>query len=116
LNILDLDLAKLFFPEGILEYFDITNYKEEFGKIHFYLEEKNILPEEYKTEQATSKGFIDEVILEDFPLRGKEVLLHIKRRKWKLKQSGKTIRRDWKLTAKGLKMTAEFADFLKGIY
>jgi len=112
---LDLELAKLFFPEGVLEYFDIKEFKEEHGKIHFYLEEKNILPEEYKSEQATSKGFIDEIIIEDFPLRGKEVLLHIKRRKWKLKQSGKNIRRDWKLTANGIKMTAKFADFLKGI-
>jgi hypothetical protein len=113
---LDIALAKLFFPEGILDYFEIKSYKEEFGKVHFYLEEKNILPEEYKSEQAASKGFIDEVIIEDFPLRGKEVLLHVKRRKWKLKLNGKNIRRNWKLTAKGIKMTAEFADFLKGIY
>lgn len=113
---MDLELAKLFFPAGILEYFEIENYKEEFGKLHFYLEEKNILPDEFKSEQATSKGFIDEIIIEDFPLRGKEVLLHIKRRKWKLKHSGKNIRRDWKLTAKGIKMTVEFADFLKGSY
>lgn len=113
---MDIELAKLLFPEGILEYFEIKSYKEEFGKVHFYLEEKNILPDEYKSEQATSKGFLDEVIIEDFPLRGKEVLLHIKRRKWKLKISGKHIRRNWELTAKGIKMTAEFADFLKGIY
>jgi len=112
---LDIELAKLFFPEGILEYFEIKSYKEELDKLHFYLEEKNILPNEYKSEQATSKGFIDEVIIEDFPLRGKEVLLHIKRRKWKLTTSGKNIRRNWELTAKGMKMTAEFADFLKGI-
>jgi transposase len=112
---LELELAKLFFPEGVLDFFDIKDFKEEKGKIHIYLEERNILPEEYKSEQAISKGFIDEVIIEDFPLRGKEVLLHIKRRKWQLKQSGKSIRRNWKLTAKGIKMTAEFADFLKGI-
>ena len=110
-----LDLANLLLPSGITEYFEITNIKEELAHIHIYLEEKNILPQEYKTEPAISKGFLDEVTLEDFPLRGKEVLLHIKRRKWKLKKSNKYIRRDWKLTAKGLKMTAEFADFLKGI-
>ena len=112
---MELELAKLLLPEGVSEYFDIKDLKEIDGKIHIYLEEKNILPEEYKSEQAISKGFLDEVIIEDFPLRGKEVLLHIKRRKWQLKQSGKSIRRDWKLTANGLKMTAEFADFLKGI-
>ena len=113
---MDLELAKLLFPQGMLDYFEIKSYKEEFGKLHFYLEENNILPDEHKTEQANSKGFIDEVIIDDFPLRGKEVLLHIKRRKWKLKTSSKIVRRDWKLTTKGIKMTAEFADFLKGIY
>ncbi|MCK5815143.1 MAG: transposase [Flavobacteriaceae bacterium] len=113
---MNLDLAKLLLPSGIIDYFEITSIKEELEKIHIYLEEKNILPKEYKAEPASSKGFLDEVIIEDFPLRGKEVLLHIKRRKWKLTQSNKYIRRDWKLTAKGLKMTAEFADFLKGIY
>lgn len=113
---MNLDLAKLLLPEGITIYFAITLIREELEKIHLYLEEKNILPQEYKTEPAMSKGFLDEVIIEDFPLRGKEVLLHVKRRKWKLKKSNKYIRRDWKLTAKGLKMTVEFADFLKGIH
>lgn len=112
---MNIELAKLFFPEGVLDYFNIKDFKEELNKIHIYLEEKNILPDEHQSEQAISKGFLDEVIIEDFPLRGKQVLLHIKRRKWQLKQSGKSIRRDWKLTAKGIKMTAEFADFLKGI-
>jgi len=43
------------------------------------------------------------------------VLLHVRRRRWTLKESGKIVKRDWELTAKGMKMTAEFADFLKGI-
>ena len=112
---MDLELLKLLFPEGIFDYLNIVKYTEISGKLHFYLEEKNILPEEYKSEQATSKGFTDEIIIEDFPLRGKEVLLHIKRRRWTLKQSGDIVKRDWKLTARGMKMTAEFADFLKDI-
>ncbi len=112
---MDLELAKLFFPEGMFEYFDIIKYSEISGKIHFYLEEKNILPNQYKSEPAQSKGFLDEIIIEDFPLRGKEVFLHIKRRRWTLKKSGEIVKRDWGLTAKGMKMTAEFADFLKGI-
>ncbi len=110
------ELAKYFLPEGLLDYFDIVNDTVNNDKIHFYLEEKNIIPEEYKTEKAQSKGFIPEITVEDFPLRGKSVLLHIKRRRWTIVDSKKIIQRDWKLVAKGTRITSEFASFLKGIY
>jgi len=48
-------------------------------------------------------------------LRGKPVLLHIKRRRWTLVDSGEVIKRDWNLVAKETRITSEFASFLKGI-
>ena len=113
---MDKELAKLFFPEGMLDYFDIVNYEDLDNKLHFYLEEKNILPEAYKTHPAVSKGFTDEIVLEDFPLRGKEVFLHVKKRRWTLKDTGEIIKRDWNMTARKMRMTKEFADFLKDIH
>ncbi|PCI31793.1 MAG: transposase [Flavobacteriaceae bacterium] len=110
------ELAKYFLPEGLLDYFNIVNDTVNNDKIHFYLEEKNIIPDEYKTKKAQSKGFTPEITVEDFPLRGKSVLLHIKRRRWTIVDSKKIIQRDWKLVAKGTRITAEFATFLKGIY
>ena len=112
---MNLELAGLMFPEGVLDYFTLTEFKEEEGKIHFYLEEKNILPSDYSSSQAVSKGFLNPIVIEDFPLRGKDVLLHIKRRRWTLKETGTIIQRDWTLAAQGIKMTADFAAFLKGI-
>jgi transposase len=112
---LDIELASLLFPEGLLDLFEIKKISTKQDKIHFYLEEKNELPTQFKQEPAVSKGFLDEVIIEDFPLRGKSVFLHVKRRRWTLKDSGKIVKRDWSLAAKGTKMTAEFADFLKDI-
>ncbi|WP_437438464.1 ISAon1 family transposase N-terminal region protein [Polaribacter filamentus] len=53
----------------------------ENDRVYFYLEEKNILPQEYQSEIAHSKGFSCEIRVEDFPLRGKPVLLHIKCRR-----------------------------------
>ena len=110
------ELAKYFLPEGLLDYFDIVNDAINNDKIHFYLEEKNIAPNEYKDEKVQSKGFTPEITVEDFPLRGKSVLLHIKRRRWTIVDSKKIIQRDWKLVAKGTRITTEFASFLKGIY
>lgn len=112
---MDIALAKYFLPEGLLDYFDIVSHKMENEKVHFYLEEKNILPEEFKSERAKSKGFIPEITVEDFPLRGKSVLLHIKRRRWTLLKNRLIIKRDWGLVAKGTRITNEFASFLKGI-
>ncbi len=112
---MDLELAKYFLPEGILNYFDIVSHKIIDDQVHFYLEEKNVLPQEYRAEIAQSKGFTPEITVEDFPLRGKPVLLHIKRRRWTLVESGKIIKRDWQLVAKGTRITSEFASFLKGI-
>ena len=112
---MDIELVRYLLPEGVLDYFDIVDHKSSEGKIHFYLEEKNELPKAYKSEVAQSKGFLPEITIEDFPLRGKSVLLHIKRRRWTLKETGKIIKRDWDLIAKGTRITSEFASFLKGI-
>tara|TARA_R110002049_G_scaffold257573_1_gene433023 strand:- start:1058 stop:1399 length:342 start_codon:yes stop_codon:yes gene_type:complete len=112
---LDIELAQYLLPEGVLDYFDIVDHKISEGKVHFYLEEKNVLPKEHQSEIARSKGFLPEITVEDFPLRGKSVLLHIKRRRWTLMDTGKIIKRDWNLIAKGTRITNEFASFLKGI-
>ena len=112
---MDIELARYLLPEGLLEYFDIVSDKSTCDKIHFYLEEKNILPEEHNPLRSQSKGFLPEIIVEDFPLRGKSVLLHIKRRRWTLVDSGQIIKRDWNIVAKGTRITKEFASFLKGI-
>lgn len=112
---MDIKLARYLLPDGILDYFEIVNHKSSESKIHFYLEEKNVLPKEHQSEPAQSKGFLPEITVEDFPLRGKSVLLHIKRRRWTLINTGKIIKRDWDLIAKGTRITNEFASFLKGI-
>ncbi|WP_026837011.1 hypothetical protein [Gillisia sp. JM1] len=112
---MDKELARYLLPEGILEYFEIISHKSSTDKVHFYLEEKNILPKEHHSEIAQSKGFLPEITVEDFPLRGKSVLLHIKRRRWTLVNTGEIVKRDWNLIAKGTRITNEFASFLKGI-
>ena len=80
-----------------------------------YFEEKSKVPEEFNTLELVSKGFQDEITIQDFPLRGKYVYLHIKRRRWTNKTTGEIIKRDWQLAAKGTRMTQEFAAFLKEI-
>ncbi|WP_444544489.1 ISAon1 family transposase N-terminal region protein [Salinimicrobium marinum] len=53
--------------------------------------------------------------MQDFPLRGNTVYLHVKRRRWIDKDTGQVVQRDWNLVAQGTRMTNEFAAFLKEI-
>jgi hypothetical protein len=41
---MNLELAIYFLPQGILDYFDLVSHKLEQEVIHFYLDEKNVLP------------------------------------------------------------------------
>lgn len=109
------DLAKLFLPELVVEHFDLVNHEIKSDSHHFYYSEKNIPPSEV-TSKVHSKGYYKEAIVQDFPIRGKSVYLYLKRRKWMELESGKIVKRDWSLVAKGTRMTNEFATFLKGLY
>ncbi|MCM4168350.1 transposase, partial [Arenibacter sp. H213] len=39
---MDIELVRYLLPEGVLDYFEIVGHKSSEGKIHFYLEEKNV--------------------------------------------------------------------------
>lgn len=109
----EISLLQLLLPKELLEYFDLISHEFK-DKQHFlFLEEKNIHPEQFKEEKLTSKGFYDEVTIQDFPLRGKPCYLKVKRRKWIIEDTGKIVSRDWQMVANGTRMTEEFALFLK---
>ena len=105
----------LVLPEGILDFFTITHVDQLKDALHFHFEEKNIIPQEYTGEPLESKGFYEEIKVQDFPIRGKAVYLMIKRRRWLNLKTGNIVFRDWTLVAKGTRMTTEFASFLKAI-
>ena len=110
-------LARLILPEGLLDYFEITNIVQVGdGQLNIHLQEKNLAPAGYEQSQLESKGFLPETAIQDFPIRGHKVALCIKRRRWEVKQSGAIITRDWDLVRKGARMTTEFGTFLKGIF
>ena len=110
-----IELLKLILPEILVEHFDIIKTEQKSGQLHLYFEEKNIAPKEFEKRQLNSKGFHPEITIQDFPLRGKFVYLHIKRRRWKDKQTNEILQRDWNEVAEGTRLTHEFAAFLKDI-
>ncbi|WP_300978109.1 transposase [Flavobacterium sp.] len=110
-----IDLLKLMLPDFLVDNFEIVSVDNSQENLHLYFEEKAKPPKEFDTIELVSKGFTDEISIQDFPLRGKFVFLHIKRRRWTNKSNGEIIKRDWNLVAKGTRMTQEFASFLKEI-
>lgn len=106
-------LLKLILPEAIEEYFELTETKKDGDIIHLYLKELNKTPAEYSTNKLTSKGFFEEVTIQDFPIRGFKVFLHLTRRRWLNEDTGKVVFRNWELVAQGTRITKDFADFLK---
>lgn len=113
---MDTNGYRLLLPEGTLDYFIINDVKENSTEIVIYLEERNEVPQEYSNVKVESKGFYDPVVVQDFPVRGKKLFLNIRRRRWIVKEDGHYVSRNWKLVAKGGRMTHEFASFLKELY
>ncbi len=110
-----LAISNLLLPEVLVTYFDLTKHEIKSEEIHFYFTELNKVPEEYNEVKLHSKGFFPEATIQDFPIRGKNVFLHITRRRWFNEVTGKVVTRDWDLVAKGTRITSEFATFLKEI-
>jgi len=109
------EIANLLLPEVLVNYFELTDHKIKGEELHFHFKEKNIIPEEFEGSKLSSKGFYPSATVQDFPIRGKEVYLHIIRRRWINESSNQTVSRDWQLVAQGTRMTNEFATFLKEI-
>ena len=107
-----LELIQHFLPEGVLEYFDVTNIKDEKNKIIIHLEEKPKFPNEFKDRKLHSHGFFKEFDIDDFPIRRKACILRVKRRRWLDPKTSEIVSRDWNLVALGTRMTSEFALFL----
>ena len=108
-------LMPLIIPEGVSDYFEMTHYSKEEKRLDIFLEELNNTPEEYQGQKLVSKGFFEPITLQDFPIRGMQVYLHVKRRRWLNQDSDKVVYRNWELVAKGTRITQDFAAFLKGI-
>ena len=99
----------------ILDYFELEDVKKDGENLHIYLEEKDIIPEEYKDQPYRSNGFMQERKIRDFSIREQVVTLHVKRRRWLLTESGQKVKRDWNIIAPGTSMTKDLAAFLKEI-
>jgi hypothetical protein len=106
------ELLRYVLPQEIIDYFDLTNLQNKEETLHLFLDEYNILPEEYNNLSLSPNGFYEESLIKDFPLRDRKVVLHLRRRRW-VDKEGKSYSRCWNLVAEGTRYSKEFAIFLK---
>ncbi len=111
------DIAKLFLADWLVERFDIVrgdvNDREE--RMDIWLDEKKILPADsfLRASEVISYGFTSESVIQDFPIRGNAVYLHIRRRKWQEMRTGKVYAIPLDVTYRGTRLTKELVAFLK---
>lgn len=106
-----IDVIKLLLTEVLVNYFKLTKHETKQGELHFYFTELNTVPEEFKALHLSPKGLFPEATVQDFPIRGKNVFLHVIRRRWLNESTKKIVIRDWQFVAKGTRITSEFAVF-----
>ena len=103
-------------PEGLEDFFELDGYEKTSNKFRLILKEKNIipanLPEKYQSKKVIDTT-LNNIIIDDFPIRGRKGEILLKRRSWKFEGADEWFRQEIKLTEKGTKLEKEFASFLK---
>ena len=119
MNMLE-QLARLVLPKEILDNFDIVKIETDESDIDsmsltIHLDERmNAYLQ--KSEDYESKGFMDAVRITDFPIRDHKVILVLRRRRWRNKETGETFVDRISVTESGTRYSKEFAAFLKETY
>lgn len=107
-------VLRTIFPEFITENFEFVDYKESDNQLDYRLDERGYMSlEDYKKGTVREYGFTDERKIQDFPIRGKAVFLHVRRRKWRDTEDGSIFTYDYDMTEEGSRLPLEFVAFLK---
>ena len=113
-------LARIVLPSEILERFEIVQIETDEQDIDsmsmtIHLDER--MNAEYQASEGyESLGFMEAVSVTDFPIRDHKVVLKLRRRRWKKKQTGESFVEKISVTEKGTRYSKEFAAFLKETY
>ena len=79
--------------------------------LHIHLDELDNRTDGMET--VRSNGFTEASVIQDFPIRDRKVVLHVRRRRWINDQGKNTVLYVYPLMAKGTRYSQEFAGFFK---
>ena len=82
-------LLRCIFPDVLADNFDVVDIHESVSQFDFWLDERNFMEKsDHKLGTVSSYSFTSERVIQDFPLCGKAVYLHVCRRKWRDSSNG----------------------------
>jgi hypothetical protein len=107
------ELLRTFLPDWLFDYFEVAKLEQDSESLHVHLDENRVIPEDYAGRTLISHGFTDSVTVQDFPIKGKAVYLHLRRRKWLDVNTNEILSRKFDIVHQGTRLTKEFVSFLK---
>lgn len=107
------ELAECLLPEELAEYFEIVKVEKTVQRLDVTLEERDLGVEGYAEGRLRANGFYPESTVRDYPVRGRKMTFHVKRRRWVDIETGKSVSKRWDIVAEGTLFSKEFAAFLK---
>lgn len=119
-------LMRMMLPEDLLDFFDVVDFREELTGdtvcggwpekiLHIYLDENDNA--HCADEGYRPNGYTEETLLNDFPIRDRKAVLHIRRRRWTDPEGHNEVLDYGELLgAEGTRLSRELAAFLKGTY
>ncbi len=77
-------------------------------------EKKKLSDEDYRNPHIVARGYTDYVTIQDYPMRGRPVFLHMRKNKWWDKQTNEIFSYNLELpNEEGTRLSSEFVAFLK---
>lgn len=109
------DAFWLFLPQGLGELFNMVRFERTDKAYDIWLDEKKELSEEdRRNHNIVARGYTDYVVIQDYPVRGRPVYLHMRKNKWWNKATGEIFSYNLELpNEEGTRLSAEFVSFLK---
>ena len=100
----------------LIDNFDIDRFEKSDSRFDIWLDKKKeqLREDKYNNNNIISYGFGDYRTIQDYPIRGRAAYLHVRKRKWLDKVTGKISSYEWDVSEfDGTRLNAEFVAFLK---
>ncbi len=109
------DAFWMFLHQGLGELFEMVRFERTDHAYDIWLDEKKERSEEdRRNPKIVARGYTDYVVIQDYPLRGRPVYLHMRKNKWWNKQTNEIFSYGLELPNEdGTRLSAEFVSFLK---
>ena len=105
----------MFLPTGLEELFEMVKFERTDQAYDIWLDEKKLKSEEDKRNtDIVARGYTDYVTVQDYPMRGRPVYLHMRKNKWWNKRTNEIFSYNLELpNEEGTRLGREFVAFLK---